>query len=144
TRIYTSGKPWTARQIRNGELHLVVTDVTPDLLHLSLQGFALLGAAYNPVVPLHEHDLGYEARLTGFLTFDRRHEALTRFDLLAVGDTYGKMPDGFNDLSGWTRPGRQPLGFAFELVPGDVPADGIPPAGRWYKEMKNYFATGPQ
>jgi len=27
------------------------------------------------------------------------------------------------------RPGRNPLGFAFELVPGDNPVDRLPPRG---------------
>jgi hypothetical protein len=41
------------------------------------------------------------------------------------------------------RPGRSPIGFAFELARGDTPTDRIPPAGNGGRALKNgYFATG--
>lgn len=139
TRIYVAGAPWSPRKIRAGELNLVVEEVTPGQLRMRLEGFAHLGAAYDPNLPLEQHDLGYETELLGFLTYDRRQNVFTRFDLTAIGDVYGSMPMGDGKgTSGASRRGRTPLGFAFELVRGDKPADRIPPTGRY---RKGYFET---
>ena len=51
---------------------------------------------------------------------------ITRFEFVAVGDTYG-YPN--TDDAAWKpswRPGRQPLGVAFEMVSGTKPAERIP------------------
>lgn len=138
-RIYNATGQWGATQVRAGALRLRVDEVTGDLLRLRLDGFAHLGTAYDPATPLEQHELGYEAQLLGFLTFDRRQQAFTRFDLTALGDVYGRMPVGSaNSLHGSVRPGRAPLGFAFELIAGDKPADRIPPTGRY---LKDYFGA---
>lgn len=138
-RIYNMGGQWAANQVRAGELRLRVEEVTPALLRLRLEGFAHLGTVYDPATPLEQQELGYEAQLLGFLTYDRKQEAFTRFDLTALGDVYGRMPSGTgNALHGSVRLGRAPLGFAFELVPGAKPADRIPPTGRY---LKDYFET---
>lgn len=134
-RIYNASGQWAANQIRAGALRLRVDEVTPDVLRLRLEGFAHLGVAYDPATPLEQHELGYEARLLGFLTYDRKRAVFTRFDLTALGDVYGRMPSGSeNALHGSVRLGRAPLGYAFELVPGDKPADRIPPTGRYHKD----------
>ena len=138
-RIYNAAGQWAAKDIRAGELRLRVDAVTPSTLRLRMEGFANLGAVYDPATPLQQQELGYEARLLGFLTYDRRQQLFTRFDLTALGDVYGRMPVGSaNLLHGSVRPGRAPLGFAFELNPGLKPADRIPPTGRYHKD---YFET---
>jgi hypothetical protein len=139
-RIYSSTGEWAANQVRAGELRLRVEEVTSDLLRLRLAGFAHLGAAYDPATPLEQQELGYEARLLGFLTYDRRQQRFTRFDVTALGDVYSRMPAGSsNALHGSMRRLRAPLGFAFELIPADKPADRIPPTGRY---RPDYFNTG--
>jgi hypothetical protein len=41
------------------------------------------------------------------------------------------------------RPGRSPIGYAFELAKGDSPTNRIPPAGNGSRALRNgYFATG--
>lgn len=138
-RIYNMGGQWSASQVRAGDLHLRVEEATPALVRLRLEGFAHLGATYDPATPLEQQELGYEARLLGFLTYDRQQQVFTRLDLTALGDVYGRMPAGSdNPLHGSVRHGRAPLGFAFELVSGDKPADRIPPTGRY---LKDYFET---
>ena len=133
-RICTSGAPWSAKAIRAAELSLTVIDVHPDRLRLRLDGYAHLGAVHDPVLPLDQQELGYETQLQGFLTYDRVQEVFTRFDGTALGEVYGKL-EGLNGLRG-ARPGRQPLGFAFELATGNMPVDCIVPTGR---ERKDYF-----
>ncbi|MBL8793189.1 MAG: RNA polymerase sigma factor, partial [Planctomycetia bacterium] len=138
-RIYNSTGEWASHQLRAGDLRLRVEAVTDELLHLRLEGQAQLGAVYDPATPLEEHALGYEAQLFGWLTYDRRRQAFTRFEVTALGDVYGRMPFGSNNpLHGAVRPGRAPLGFAFQLIEPTGPADRIPPTGRYRKE---YFAN---
>jgi RNA polymerase sigma factor (sigma-70 family) len=135
-RICSSGAPWSAKSIRAAELTLKVTEAHPDRLQLRLEGHAHLGAVHDPTRPVEEQELGYEAQLHGFLTYDRARQVFTRFDVTALGDVYGKL-EGLNGLLG-ARPGRQPLGFAFELATSDKPADRTVPTGR---ERKDYFQT---
>ncbi|MBL8793886.1 MAG: RNA polymerase sigma factor [Planctomycetia bacterium] len=137
SRICSSGAPWSARSIRAAELTLTVAEVHPDRLQLRLEGHAQLGATHDPTRPVEEHELGYEAQVHGFLTYDRARQGFTRFDVTALGDVYGKL-EGLNGLLG-ARPGRQPLGFAFELATSDKPADRTVPTGR---ERKDYFQIG--
>jgi hypothetical protein len=138
-RIYNMSGTWADSQVRAGELRLRVEEASATQIRLRLDGFAHLGATYDPATPLEQHELGYEAQLLGFLTYDRRQQAFTRFDVTALGDVYGRMPAGSeNPLHGAVRHGRAPLGFAFELCPGDKPADRIPPTGRY---LKDYFGT---
>ena len=47
---------------------------------------------------------------------------IDRFDLVAFGDHWGSGP-----YTGGARPGRAPLGVAFELSRGEAPADRVPP-----------------
>ena len=64
----------------------------------------------------------YEARLRGVLNYDPVKKAFTRFDMIALGDMYGAT-----SVDNWLyRPGRNPVGFAFELVSGAAPATVCP------------------
>lgn len=116
--------------IRGKEVTLTVEEVSPERIRLTLEGFVHLGHAYDEkaaakVPPKSRECMGYEARLRGVLDYDRRKQAITRFDILVLGDLYGD-----SDPNRWlVRPGRNPLGFAFELVPGDNPVDRLPPRG---------------
>jgi hypothetical protein len=65
---------------------------------------------------------GYEPRLHGVLDDNVRKQAITRCDILALGDLLGLGPKPLA-----RPPGRNPLGFAFELVSGDNPVDRLPP-----------------
>src|SRR5207248_10291281 len=76
---------------------------------------------------------GYEPRLLGYIDYDRRQKVITRFDVVALGDHFGRL--GICDSA--ARVGVQPLGISFELVSGDAPADRIPP-GRT-PTAKNYL-----
>jgi hypothetical protein len=116
--------------IRAKEVTLTVEEASPDRVRLILDGFVHLGHAYDAkaaaqIPPKSRECMGYEARLRGVLDYDTRKQAITRFDILVLGDLYGDK-----DPNRWlVRPGRNPLGFAFELVPGDNAIDRLPPRG---------------
>jgi hypothetical protein len=116
--------------VRAREATLTVEEASPNRVRLVLDGFVHLGHAYNAeavarIPPRSRECMGYEARLRGVLDYDVRKQVVTRFDILALGDLYGD-----SDPNHWlVRPGRNPLGFAFELVSGDNPVDRLPPRG---------------
>jgi hypothetical protein len=135
--VYGEANPLGRKEVRAAELTLTVTDVSPGSLHLRLDGFASLGAelpARDAGAIGYRDRWGYEPRLLGYLVYDRQKNAFQRFDIVALGDHFGKL--GIADSA--SRPGRQPLGIAFELVKGDAPADRVPP-GR-AMPSKSYFA----
>jgi hypothetical protein len=111
-------------------------------IEMRLTGQAKLGSDYataDAAATAKKSSFGYEPQLLGYLTFDRRKGRVTRFDVVALGDTYGQLG---GDLKYLYRPGRNPLGVAFAIVPPDGPiADRtVPPRGMRFP--KNYFATG--
>jgi len=116
--------------IRARELTLTVEEVSSSSIRLSMTGFVHLGHPYDPVAtaqipPKRLVSLGYEAQISGVLDYDSKKGVITRFDILVLGDLYGD-----SDPNHWlVRPGRNPLGFAFELVKGDTPGDRLPPRG---------------
>lgn len=131
------------KDLRDGRLTLTVEEVSADRVRLRLEGFALLGQPFDPSVkpgpalPGSRRGFGYEPRLLGLLDYDRDKQAIARFDMVAVGDMYGYSEIG--DAL-YFRPGRNPLGVAFELTKGELPAERVPP--RCYRgNRKHYFAA---
>jgi hypothetical protein len=82
----TFGLPgsWSLEQIRAGKLTLAVEEVSP-VLRMRLQGSALLTTDADPA----KAQRGYDARLSGRLTYDPQKKILTRFDMVATGDYWG-------------------------------------------------------
>ncbi len=121
-----------------GELTLTVTEVSAEGVSLRLDGWskqgpsfkesteALLegGEAGKPRTPATA--IGQAGRWLGHLKYDVRQKAITRFDILVIGDAWG---EGFNRKYG-TGSGaelvRWPIGYAFELA-GKGTADRITP-----------------
>ncbi len=126
----TRGEPpfWSRDELRTADLTATVEAATPGEIRLRLDGRARLATDADPA----RADRGYDARLLGYLTHDRKADALTRFDLVAVGDHWGEGPH-----TRGARPGRTPLGVAFAIVEGDGPADAIPPQAA--REANEYF-----
>jgi hypothetical protein len=100
-----------------------------------LQGAALLTTDADPA----KAQRGFDARLSGWLTYDPRQKAFTRFDLVAVGDYWGGDYEGGR----FNRPGRTPLGISFKLVRGDNAIDRVPPLVHMDREQtyRAYFAA---
>jgi hypothetical protein len=125
------------KSVRGGELMLTVAAVSKTSVRLRLDGFARLGK--EPPLAVAEgkcaciDQWGYEPRVLGYIDFDPVKRVITRFNVVALGDHFGRL--GIADSA--TRIGLQPVGISFELISGDAPADRIPP-GRT-PTAKNYF-----
>jgi hypothetical protein len=130
--------------IRGKEAILTVEEVSAEGVRLSLQGFVHLGNAFDPNAgpPKTSKEylevLGYEASLRGQLIYDAAKKAFTRIDMVVLGDMYGESLE-----KGWFfRPGRNPVGFAFELSNGRSPADRLPPRGNMTQAgLERYLGT---
>ena len=118
----TRGEPdhWTSQQIRSQNLTVHVVQSSPDELRLRLQGSALLATDAD----LEMSRRGYDAALLGNLNFDKKQQAFTRFDIVALGDAWGE-----GTYTRRARPGKTPLGIAFELADPANPRDRVPPQG---------------
>lgn len=125
----TRGEPpaWERSQVRANDMRLVVESASPERIRLRLEGAVLLADDADAV----RAKRGFDAKLNGRLEYDRKNENWTRFDIAAAGDCWGESTFTRN-----ARPGRQPLGVAFELA-GDSPADKIPP--QFAREWGAYF-----
>jgi hypothetical protein len=122
---------WRPQDIRSHKLTLTVEEVTPAAVLLRLEGSALLATAPDPA----KADRGFDVRLAGHIRYDRAKKAIDRFDVVAVGDHWGEGP-----FTRRARPGRQPLGVAFELADGKSSADLVPPQAA--REINAYFGRG--
>ncbi|MBM4071641.1 MAG: hypothetical protein FJ271_22330 [Planctomycetes bacterium] len=116
----TRGEPpfWSRGQVRSGGLKITVTKVAKDGIRLRVDGAFLLADGQDA----DRARRGYDARLLGHIHYDPAKKAITRFDMIALGDHWGEGP-----FTGGARPGRSPLGVAFELAAGNRPADRVPP-----------------
>lgn len=126
------------KDVRGGELALTVEAVAPGSVRLRLDGFVRFGqappadVAKGTVACLDQW--GYDARVLGYVEYNSASRVLTRFDVVALGDYFGRLGLGAGAAS---RAGLQPMGFAFELIKGEKPADRLPP-GR-VKTSESYF-----
>jgi hypothetical protein len=121
----TRGEPphWSKEQIRSQELKLTIAEVSDARMLLRLDGEVLLATTAD----VKQSERGFDARLLGWIEVDRVKKTITRFDVAAVGDHWGE-----GTFTRGARPGRTPLGIAFELAKGDDPGDRVPPQGaRW-------------
>jgi hypothetical protein len=137
--VYGEANPLERKEVRAARLTLTVVRASASTIRLRLDGFARLGkdapAAVKPGRKACVDQWGYEPRLFGWLEYDCRKQAFQRFDMVALGDHFGRL--GICDSA--SRPGCQPLGIAFELVTSNAPADRIAP-GRTIP-ARNYFET---
>lgn len=125
------------KAVQTGKWTLTVDSVVKNSVRLRLDGFARLGKEAPKEVTEGKcaciDQWGYEPRVLGFIEYDPVKKVITRFDVVAMGDHFGRL--GIADSA--ARVGLQPLGISFELVTGNAPADRIPP-GRT-PTAKNYF-----
>jgi len=133
------------REVKTARLTLTVEEVTAGSIRLRASGFVQHGAAYDAAratTPNGPLGFGYEARLDGLIEYDRVRKAITRFDLVAPGDVWGRWGDANGKSQTVERPGRGPVGFAFELASGGSPSDRLPPGGHGGRAIRaGYFAA---
>jgi hypothetical protein len=134
--------------VRASTLDVTVTDVTAGVVQLRLEGSVALGADFATSERLDRKGQregksvqGFEPKVLGHLTWDRKGEVFTRFDVIALGDAYG-TPSGDHHFN--YRPGRYPVGISMELVSGQTPAERVPPRAAVIYDTPNpaYFDTG--
>jgi hypothetical protein len=119
---------WRKEDIRSHGLTLIVDELTEAKIGLRLEGSALLATNADTA----KADRGFEVRLIGQISYDRAKKAIDRFDVVAVGDHWGE-----GTFTRGARPGRHPLGIAFELSTGKSAADLVPPQAA--REIENYL-----
>lgn len=133
------------RSVKTARIVLEVEDVSPAEIRLTLSGLVHWGSDYDasqatsPNGPLAQ---GYQTPLHGRVTYDRKKNRFTRFDIVAPGDVWGRWGDANGKSMYVERPGRAPFGFALELATGETPTDRIPPGGngRYVSEPTGYFS----
>jgi hypothetical protein len=126
----TRGEPpmWQRDEIRSQDLTLTVEEATPATIRLRLDGSALLATRADPA----KAERGFDVRLLGYIGYDRAKRAIDRFDVVAVGDHWGE-----DNLTRRARPGRMPLGVAFELANRKSTGDLVPPQAA--RGLNEYF-----
>jgi hypothetical protein len=126
----TRGEPpmWTKPQVRSANLKLVAVAVTETEVRLKLTGDILLSSDADT----KKAQRGYGVSLLGEIRYEPKARKMVRFDAVAVGDHWGSGP-----FTGGARPGRTPLGVAFELADPSRPADLVPPQAA--RESNAYF-----
>ncbi len=126
----TRGEPafWKKEEIRSQSLRLRIDAVDDAWIHLQLYGSALLATDADA----SRAQRGYDVRLHGLIRVDRKLNRADRFDVVALGDHWGQGP-----YTRGARPGRTPLGIAFELARNDSAADRVPPQGA--REIGDYL-----
>jgi hypothetical protein len=120
----TRGEPpmWRNEDIRSSHWTVTVEEAAAARLRLRLEGTVLLSTATDP----ESADRGFNVRLLGYLEYDRKAKTIDHFDIVALGDHWGR-----GTYTGGARPGRTPLGIAFTLAdPADSSARVPPQAAR--------------
>ncbi len=127
----TRGEPpmWQRDQIRSQDMKFLVEEVRPEGILLRLEGFAMLATDAD----LGKAERGYDARLLGYLRYDAKKKAINRFDIVVVGSHWGE-----GTYTRGARPGKTPLGIAFELTRGDSASNRVPPQGA--RDLREYFS----
>jgi hypothetical protein len=118
--------------VRSAWLSLVVEDVSAERVRLRLEGFVHTGTTFDKdkaTTPNGPLGFGFRAPLYGLLEYDRAKKAFVRFDVIAVGDVWGRWGDANGKSLFAERPGNTPFGFALELARGETPTERIPPGG---------------
>ena len=134
-----NGAHWAPEHVRGHELTLLVEDISASAVRLRLEGSVRMAhdaptkdVRYHKALrPLHHDDpkafARCNAQMLGYLTYDLDKKALTRFDVVALGEYVGPLLNPYRTEDGQTfyliRP--CPLGVSFEIArPGLI----VPPA----------------
>jgi hypothetical protein len=116
----TRGEPnmWSREEVRSRAITLTVEESTPAGMRVRLEGSALMATHADS----SQAERGYDVQLLGYIHYDVANKVIDRFDVVAAGDHWGE-----GNYTRGARPGRTPLGVAFELASGKSPADRVPP-----------------
>jgi hypothetical protein len=129
----TRGEPpmWRREDVRTRDVSLTAQEVNETSVRLRLEGSILLANQADPA----QANRGFDARLLGYIEYDQRKKLITRFEMVALGEHWGA-----GTYTPGARPGRTPLGVAFELSRGTSSADQVPPQAA--REIQQYLGRG--
>ncbi len=135
--------PWPSEALRDVEMRLTVTGVTGARVDLALSGHAVLceegdWCTFPPRESVYQRgemccvirERGFDAKLLGYLSFDRQAERFSRFDLAAVGSRWGATT--FNNRREDVEPA--PMGIAMTIADREE-RDRTPP----HASRRSYF-----
>ena len=144
-RVYAEGGEWPPKLVRSAELALTIEDWDGARIRYRLHGQMAMGSTFDgakattPNGPLAR---GFEPRVVGWMEYDRKDQVITKLSAVALGDSWGRVGDANGKSVSIERPGRNPLGFAIELVVEPAPVDCLVPMGRAAKlQGLDYFGT---
>jgi hypothetical protein len=122
---------------RKTTMTLTVQEVSEQTIVLRLDGYARLGKERDEKLRSKPSSRGCELRVYGEIRYDRKKQAIRRFDLAGVGRAWGNKMDYVHRE---IRLAEYPwmYGIACELVTGNTPQDRIPPYN-----LLHYNSTGP-
>ena len=111
---------------RETSMTLTVDSVTPEAIALRLDGAAKLGKEFDEKLHKEKNSRGSEIRMLGYVTVDRRRNAIARFDIVGLGHAWGNKMEYVRreirlDSTPWI------YGIAVELVETRRPIDLVPP-----------------
>jgi len=127
---------------RETTMTLTVERADDRELALRLEGHALLGKPMDEKTRTERETRGCAVRVLGEVRYDRKKQAITRFDVVGVGRAWGNKMDYIHRE---VRLEEYPwmYGIAWELVSGDAPQDRIPPYNLLhYNSVGPYFEGG--
>jgi hypothetical protein len=112
--------------LRKSTMVLTVQSMDDKTITLRLDGQADLGKELDEELRRRPNSRGSELRVLGKVHYDRKKQAITRFDVVGVGRAWGNKMDYVGreirlDDYPWM------YGIAWELVTGDAPEDRLPP-----------------
>lgn len=112
---------------------LTVERVTTGGITMRLDGYGRMGKEFDKTLRTEAHGRGCEVRVLGLLNYNTKSKTFDRFDIVGVGDAWGKRP---REIRIKNYPWK--YGIACELVTGDAPIDRIPPYN-----LLHYHKAGP-
>lgn len=124
--------------VRAGELALTVDAVSTSAIDLRLEGWSETGQEFNPA----RLEYGCSMKLFGFLKVDLAGKQFVRFDVVGLGECWGRRTDAARSGKYDGPPQRWPIGVAFELVTGERPVDRTPPKKAAPYVSYDYFGLG--
>jgi hypothetical protein len=136
------------RDVKVAGAVLRVEDVSPERIRLRLDGLVHTGTEFDrdrATTPNGPLGFGFRAPLHGLVEYDRAKKAFVRFDVIALGEVWGRWGDANGKSLFSERPGRTPFGFALELAKGNSPTERIPPGGNpSYIGPRSGYFDGPK
>jgi hypothetical protein len=125
--------PYPDRAVERAALRSEVTAVEGDRVSLRLSGEARVVhegrwpvGGFRDMHSPSEQERGFEGRLLGRASYDRKAARFVAFEMVALGSRWGATQyNGRHD-----DPGPAPMGVVFSLA-GDTPADRVAPSAMW-------------